>query len=186
MNIITTLLIAAGLAMDAFAASLASGMSLQKERIFGALRIALFFGLFQGFMPVLGWLIAFRLHGIVTHVDHWIAFVLLVFIGCKMIIESMRKKQSTLGDKPPGTAALLALSIATSIDAFAVGISFAFLGIHIVVPVMIIGLVTFALSLVGVLIAGCIGALVGNRIGILGGVILMGIGAKILLDHMKW
>lgn len=186
MNIITTLFIAVGLAMDAFAASLASGMLLQKGRLFAALRIALFFGLFQGFMPVLGWLMAFKLHGIVSQVDHWIAFALLIFIGCKMIIESTRKRQSTLGTKPPGTAALLALSIATSIDAFAAGISFAFLGIPIVMPVIVIGVVTFVLSFVGVLVAGSIGALVGNRIGIFGGMILIGIGVKILIDHMKW
>jgi putative Mn2+ efflux pump MntP len=102
-----------------------------------------------------------------------------------MITESMRKKPHRLGDKTLGTAMLLTISIATSIDAFAVGLSFAFLDISILVPVMVIGTVTFALSLFGVMIARSISVVVGNRVGIIGGVILIGIGIKILIDHMK-
>jgi putative Mn2+ efflux pump MntP len=184
MGISTILFIALGLAMDAFAASITSGMVLEAGRLRNALRIALFFGLFQGIMPVLGWLIAFRVDQLISKVDHWIAFSLLVIIGCRMIFESVRKDRRKPGNKRLGIGSLLVLSVATSIDAFAVGISFAFLERTIFMPAIIIGSVTFVLSLLGVLIARKLGNVLGRKVGILGGLILIGIGVKILIEHM--
>jgi putative Mn2+ efflux pump MntP len=185
MNIVTILFIALGLAMDAFAAAIANGMVLEENLIRSAFRIALFFGLFQAVMPVLGWLVAFKVHDIISQVDHWIAFVLLVFVGSRMILDSLRKRHVERGKMHLGTGLLLMLSIATSIDAFAVGITFAFLDINILIPVCIIGLVTFILSLFGFLIAKNIGRIGGNYMGIVGGMILIGIGVKILIEHLK-
>jgi putative Mn2+ efflux pump MntP len=185
MNIVTILFIALGLAMDAFAAAIANGMVLEENLIPSAFRIALFFGLFQAVMPVLGWLVAFKVHDIISQIDHWIAFVLLVFIGSRMIFDSLRKRLMDRNEMQLGTGLLLMLSIATSIDAFAVGITFAFLDISILIPVCIIGVVTFILSLCGFLIAKNIGRIGGRYVGIIGGLILIGIGIKILMEHLK-
>lgn len=184
MALTTTLFIALGLAMDAFAASIATGMLLVSGRVRHALRIALFFGLFQAVMPALGWLIAFRAQGFIRAFDHWIGFVLLACIGSRMIYGSIREKASGTRSAAIGTGLLLTLSIATSIDAFAVGITFAFLDVSVLMPVCIIGLVTFALSLFGVLIAKKMGRMVGRYAGIIGGSILIGIGMKILIEHL--
>ncbi len=185
MNIPTTLIIAVGLALDAFAVSVARGMSLEGNPFHNAFRIALFFGLFQAFMPVLGWSIAFEIRPIVEQVDHWIAFGLLVLVGSKMIFDSVREQSSRRLGSSLGTGLLLILSIATSIDAFAVGISFAFLDSAILVPVITIGVVTFLLSMVGVLAAGKIENKGDKKIGILGGVILIEMGIKVLMEHLQ-
>ncbi|MCK4597644.1 manganese efflux pump, partial [bacterium] len=127
MNIVTIVFVAFGLAMDAFAVSIASGVAIKNLRINHAFRIALFFGLFQAVMPVIGWLAGIGLKDFICGVDHWIAFGLLSMIGCKMIYESTKLETERKNINPLNISVLLMLSIATSIDALAVGVSFAFI-----------------------------------------------------------
>ena len=142
MGIVTVLLIAVGLAMDAFAVSITSGLAIRQLRIKHAIKIALYFGLFQAVMPVVGWLAGLSLRTFIENIDHWIAFGLLSFIGCKMIYESFKmKSDEDEKNDPLNIYVLLMLSIATSIDALAVGVSFAFLNTSIAAPVIIIGIV---------------------------------------------
>lgn len=184
MDTITTLVIAFGLAMDAFAVSITSGIAIKNLKIHHALRIAGFFGLFQAVMPLIGWLAGLSLRDYISGIDHWIAFGLLAFIGCKMIYESTRLEKTERETNPLNIYVLLMLSVATSIDALAVGVSFAFLQIAIVTPVIVIGTITFALSFLGVFAGGKAGHLFENKIEIAGGLILIAIGVKILLDHL--
>jgi len=185
MDIISILLIAVGLSMDAFAVSVTGGATLADERLKSALLAALFFGGFQAFMPVIGWLGGLEFSDFVTGFDHWIAFILLALIGGKMISESMK-------DGPSDRAAanlldlrlLTLLAIATSIDALAVGVTFAFLDVSIIVPVIVIGIVTFVLSFLGVYIGNRFVGFFEKRIEIVGGLILIGIGLKILLEDL--
>jgi len=181
MDIITIIFLAIGLAMDAFSVSITQGLSL-KLNIKHALIIALFFGVFQAFMPVLGWFSGVQLEQIVSTFAPWIAFILLVIIGVKMIYEALISDEKV--NHIFSYKELLTLSIATSIDAFAVGVTFAFLDTAILIPIIIIGLVTFALSFIGVYIGKNIGHLFENKIEIVGGVILIIIGFKILLESV--
>lgn len=183
MDIATILLIAFGLAMDAFAVSISSGITVKNLKINHALRIAAFFGMFQAVMPVVGWLAGLTLAGVISGVDHWIAFGLLCFIGFKMIYEATQLEPNTRHSDPLSIHVLLLLSIATSIDALAVGLSFAFLGIAIATPIIIIGAVTFSLSFIGASAGNKLGHLFENKIEIVGGLILIGIGLKILIEH---
>lgn len=184
MDIITAFFIALGLAMDAFAVSVASGLTIKSLRVRHALRISLFFGLFQAVMPVAGWLAGLALKDFVEKVDHWVAFAILAFIGTKMIYEASVFERTERKTDALSTTVLVGLSVATSIDALAVGVTFAFLDIVIVTPVVIIGLVTFFMSYSGV----CIGRRFGNvsekKIEVLGGLILIAIGLKILIEHL--
>ena len=184
MNIISIIFIAFGLAMDAFAVSIFSGITIKNLKIKHALKIALFFGLFQAFMPVIGWLSGVSLKKYISGIDHWIVFILLLIIGIKMIYESFQIKPDDQKINPLAVYTLLILSIATSIDALAVGISFAFLEISIIAPVIVIGIITFLLSFSGVLIGDKGRHFFENRIEIVGGIILIGIGIKILLEHL--
>ena len=177
-------IIAVGLAMDAFAVSITSGITIKRLHINHALKIALFFGLFQAIMPIIGWLAGLSLRDYISAIDHWIAFGLLSFIGCKMIYESITVQSSKKEINPLNVYVLLVLSIATSIDALAVGISFAFLKVSIVTPVIIIGTVTFLLSYLGVYIGDRIGHFFENKIEIAGGILLIGIGIKILVEGL--
>lgn len=184
MDAMTIIAIAFGLAMDAFAVSITSGITIKRLKINNALKIALFFGLFQAIMPLVGWLAGLSLRGFIAEIDHWIAFGLLSFIGCKMIYESITVQSSEKQINPLNIYVLLMLSVATSIDALAVGVSFAFLKISIVTPVMVIGTITFVLSFFGVFVGNRIGHFFENKIEIAGGLILIGIGVKILLEHL--
>ncbi len=184
MDMITIIIIAFGLAMDAFAVSITSGITIKKLKIDHALKIALFFGSFQAFMPVVGWLAGLSLKDFISGIDHWIAFGLLGFIGCKMIYESIRMQPGEARNNSMNLYVLLILSVATSIDALAVGISFAFLEISIVTPVIIIGVVTFLLSFFGVFVGSRFGHFFEKRIEIVGGLVLIGIGVKILVEHL--
>ncbi len=185
MDTLTLLLIAFGLAMDAFAVSISNGTTIKHQRTNHALRIGIFFGSFQALMPLIGWSAGLNLRDLISGVDHWIAFGLLTFIGCKMIYESKKMDAREKEAKPLNRPTLLMLSIATSIDALAVGISFAFLQISIVTPILVIGVVTFALSFLGVLTGSKIGHFFEKKIEILGGLILIGIGVKILIEHLN-
>ena len=183
MNFLTVFIIAIGLAMDAFAVSIASGISLKKCCISNAARIALSFGLFQALMPILGWIAGQTLRSSISHVDHWIAFGLLAFIGGKMIYES-RQIDSCKRTDPLQPGTLLLLSIATSIDALAVGFSLAILNVHLFLPVLVIGIVTFVLSFIGVYLGDRIGHICEKQVELIGGLVLIGIGVKILIEHL--
>ncbi len=183
MDFATVTVIAFGLAMDAFAVSIASGVAAKNLRIGHALKIAAFFGLFQAIMPVVGWLAGLTLSGFISGVDHWIAFGLLCFIGCKMIYEALRLEPDTRHNNPLNIYTLLLLSVATSIDALAVGLSFAFLRIAIATPIIVIGVVTFSLSFIGASVGNKLGHFFENKIEVAGGLVLIGIGLKILVEH---
>jgi putative Mn2+ efflux pump MntP len=185
MDILTILLIACGLAMDCFTVSITSGIIIKKLHISHAAKIALFFGLFQAVMPCIGWLAGVGLKGFITGVDHWIAFGLLALIGCKMIYESFKVERERKENNPLNIYVLLILSIATSIDALAIGISLAFLNVVIFIPVVIIGVIAFIISFAGVYAGNKFGKILGNKMEIIGGLILIGIGAKILIEHMS-
>ena len=180
---ITILLIALGLAMDSFSVSIANGLATKTFKISKALTIALFFGLFQGLMPIFGWLAGEYIADYISAFDHWVAFALLTIIGVKMIYESFRNKPAKFL-RAYTLKVILVLSIATSIDALAVGLSFSFLDISIFFPAIIIGVITFFLSFFGVYVGGKFGKVLKNRIEILGGLILIIIGLKILLEHV--
>lgn len=176
--------ISLGLAMDAFAVSITNGITIQCLRLRHAIRIAVFFGGFQALMPIIGWLAGIGLKQYVESVDHWIAFALLLFIGVKMIYEAIWIEEVEKKCDPLNLVVLLGLAIATSIDAMAVGVTFAFLHISIISPAFIIGLITFSLSMAGVFIGNRMGDKLGSKMEILGGLILIGMGTKILLSHL--
>lgn len=170
--------------MDAFAVSVASGFTIKKLKVRHALRIAIFFGAFQAIMPAIGWLAGLSLRNLISEFDHWIAFVLLAAIGGKMVYESFKLASDKKQIDPLRPDVLLMLSIATSIDALAVGVTFAFLNIAIIWPVATIGLITFSTSFVGVFIGDKFGHLFESRIELVGGLILIAIGLKILLEDL--
>jgi len=181
----TTLLLAVGLAMDSFSVSICSGATLNGSRIPQALRIGAVMGGFQAAMPVLGWLGGSALSDLICRVDHWIAFGLLLFIGGRMVYEAIWGDGDCTMLDASRWRVLLGLGVATSIDALAVGLTLAVLGTSILVPVLAIGAVAFGLSFVGVLIGCQAGRVLRDRVPALGGVILIGIGAKILVDHLS-
>lgn len=185
MDLLTIICIAIGLAMDAFAVSVANGLIIKKKKFFNAFKFGLSFGLFQMIMPLIGWSTGITLRHRMAGVDHWIAFGLLSVIGCKMIYEACALEQAEPTDKDVTIWLLLGLSVATSVDALAVGISFAFLNIVIIVPAIIIGVITFLMSYVGVLIGTTFGHIFEKKIEIIGGLMLIGIGIKILFEHLQ-
>jgi putative Mn2+ efflux pump MntP len=184
MDVTTVLLIAAGLSMDALAVSIAWGVSLKKDRLKTALLMALFFGGFQALMPVIGWAAGISFVHLISGIDHWIAFLILCFVGAKMCYESLEGEKCERNTSLPSLSVLLVLAVATSIDALAVGLSFAFLNTGIIAPALIIGAVTFCVSFLGVLLGKRLGCIFGSRIELLGGIMLIGIGVKILFEHM--
>ena len=188
MGIIELALIAVGLSMDAFAVSVCKGLGMKRLDMGQALVIALFFGGFQALMPLAGWALGSGFQSYIEPVDHWIAFALLAFIGGKMLYDAFHEED---GDEPvAGEAAgldlkeILMLAIATSIDALAVGVSFAFLQVDIVPAISLIGVITFALSLVGVAVGHRFGARFEKPATVVGGVVLIPIGLDILLEHL--
>ena len=182
MTIWEILVIGVGLSMDAFAVAVCKGLSLKKITPKNAVTVALYFGIFQGVMPVIGYFLGSTFSRYVTKFDHWIAFGLLLIIGGKMIYDSVKGNESA--DDKLDVKTMLLLAVATSIDALAVGITFAFLEANIFVSASIICAVTFALSLLGVLIGKKFGEKLKNKAEIAGGVVLILIGVKILLEHL--
>ncbi len=176
-------LIGIALAMDATAVSITCGSTLIARRLLNAIKIALFFGFFQGFMPVIGWYAGVALRDIITELDHWIAFALLVFIGGKMIYDSTRHDSDHDRCLRLTYPVLFTLAIATSIDALAVGVGFAFLNISILFPVIMIGIITAVLSFMAFFAGNGLAKILGNKVEIAGGIILIGIGTKILIEH---
>jgi len=186
LDSITLLVIAIGLAMDAFAVSITSGCIAQRMKLRSALRIAFFFGGFQALMPLIGYIIGTSLRVYLQNIDHWIAFGLLTFIGVKMIKESsyITKETDTKNKNTDSIPVLFTLAIATSIDALAVGITFSLLDVNILFCAGMIGVVTFLLSLLGIWMGCRFGRLFSDKIEILGGLVLIGIGIKILIEHL--
>jgi putative Mn2+ efflux pump MntP len=178
------LLIAVGLAMDAFAVSLGVGATRFVDSARPRFRLAWHFGLFQALMPALGWLVGSAVDQWIAPVDHWIAFGLLSFVGVRMIRSGLAADGESYLSDPSRGASLVLLSLATSIDAFAVGLSLAVLGVPIVLPAAVIGVVTGGLSLVGLLAGNGLGKTFGKRMEIVGGIILIAIGIRILVSHL--
>lgn len=187
MSLTAIFIIALSLAMDAFAVSIANGVVIQEKHLRHAVIFGVSFGLFQMIMPVTGWLLGIRVAGIVAHMDHWIAFGILVGLGGKMIYESfhLRDCKRCCALRIPFRM-VLCLSLATSIDAFAVGLSFAFLNVNIFWPVLMTGAVTFILSFIGVFIGERFGHLFENKMEAVAGSLLIVIGFKILGSHLGW
>ena len=187
MGLIELCFIAVGLSMDAFAVSICKGLACREQNLRNNLLAGLYFGGFQGLMPAIGWLLGVRFSDAITSIDHWIAFVLLSFIGASMIRESRSGAEEEELDASFGFRAMLPLAVATSIDALAVGVSFAFLGMtgrEILGAAALIGAVTFVLSAVGVRVGSVFGSRFKSRAELCGGVILIFIGLKILLEHL--
>ncbi len=180
-------LLAVGLAMDCFTVSITSGIILKRICWRTFLTMAFFFGLFQGLMPLIGWFAASRFSHLIEEYDHWVAFGMLALLGGRMIKESFNKEEESHFN-PTRLKVILALAVATSIDALAVGISFAFIGIEtfadILYPIGIIGLVSFVFSVVGCLIGACCGKRFNIRMELWGGIILILIGVRILIEHL--
>lgn len=179
-------LTAIGLSMDAFAVAMCKGLSMQRLNGRRAVVIGLFFGGFQALMPLLGWLLGTQFAHLIESVDHWVVFALLAFIGVRMILDALRGGDEAACDDGGelNLRELTMLALATSIDALAVGISFAFLNVRIVPSVLAIGAITFLLSVAGVAIGCRFGAKYRVKATLLGGVILLLIGVKILLEHL--
>ena len=188
MSIIELLILALGLSMDAFAVSICKGLSVPKLRPKHCLICGVYFGGFQALMPLIGWALGIRFQSMITNIDHWIAFVLLVFIGGKMIAEAVRPEGENVEidklDPPLDLKEMLVLAVATSIDALAVGITFAFLNYPIGEAVTIIGLTTFCISIGGVYVGNFFGNRYKKKAELAGGIILVLIGVKILLEHL--
>jgi putative Mn2+ efflux pump MntP len=177
--------IAVGLSMDALAVSVANGIMIKKLQVRHAFRIAFSFGFFQAIMPLIGWAAGITFSTYIKEFDHWVAFALLVLVGGRMIWESISaSKKDEAMKNCLHFPTLLVLSLATSIDALAVGVSFAFLDMTIWFPMLVIGLITFAICFTGVILGNKIGSFFGNKLGIIGGLVLIGIGIEILLQHI--
>ena len=183
MSLIELFLIAVGLSMDAFAVSICKGLSVRKAEIKHSLIVGAYFGGFQALMPAIGYVLGRQFESLITSVDHWIAFVLLGFIGGNMIREALKGEQEELDDSFTFRT-MLPLAIATSIDALAMGVTFAFLQVQIVPAVLFIGVTTFVLSAIGLKVGNVFGAKYKSRAELFGGVVLVLMGIKILLEHL--
>ncbi len=183
MSLFELFLIAVGLSMDAFAVAICKGLSMRRMNLRSAVVVGLYFGGFQALMPLIGYLLGVHFQSVITAYDHWIAFILLVIIGANMIREALHPEDENCSDSV-AFKEMFVLAVATSIDALAVGVTFAFLQVRIVPAVVFIGVVTFCLSVVGVKVGNVFGTRYKARAEIAGGVILIGIGFKILIEHL--
>lgn len=181
MNALDILLISIGMAMDSFAVSVCKGLSIKKAGIPEGVKCGIYFGGFQALMPVIGYYLGRLFADLIVKIDHWIAFSLLLFIGLSMIKES---RETEKVDDKMDVKTMLILAVATSIDALSIGVTLAFINVNIWVVVTSIGVVTFFFSLVGVLIGRRVGSMLGNKAKIIGGLILIYLGTKILLEHL--
>ncbi len=177
------LLIALGLAMDAFAVSLAAGATSFINGPRPVFRLSFHFGLFQGLMPVLGWLSGSLVASYISAFDHWVAFVLLAFVGGRMVRSGLDPKTEGVEVDPSRGGTLIMLAVATSIDAFAIGLSLAMLRVNIFYPAVVIGVVAAALSVVGIALGNRLGSKLGKRMEVVGGIILILIGLRVVISH---
>lgn len=183
MSLWDLFIIAVALSMDAFAVSICKGLSVQRLEKKHALSVGLWFGGFQSLMPLTGWLLGVNFQALITSIDHWIAFVLLGLIGVNMVREALGDDEEECSDSF-AFREMLTLAVATSIDALAVGVTFAFLQVHIVPAVLFIGCTTFFLSMAGIKIGNVFGARYKKKAELFGGVVLVLMGIKILLEHL--
>lgn len=188
MGLAELLLVAVGLSMDAFAVSVCKGLCMRRINLRAAVLLALLFGGFQALMPLIGWFLGSQFLGVIAPVDHWVAFVLLAFIGARMLWEAAHEDDGPTecpAEVKVDLGEFLVLAVATSIDALAVGISFAALSVDIAQAVTLIGVTTFVLSLAGVFVGHAFGSRYERVATVVGGVVLILIGAKILLEHLR-
>ncbi len=185
MGIWELVLLALGLAMDAFAVAVCRGLAMDRLNVKHTFIIALFFGGFQAAMPLAGWALGTYFEKYITSIDHWIAFILLSIIGGKMIYEAVKPEEecSSISSRL-NIKELLVMAVATSIDALAVGITFAFLKVNIALSVSLIGIITFILSFIGVMVGNRFGSKYKNKAELAGGIVLILIGIKVLLEHL--
>jgi putative Mn2+ efflux pump MntP len=184
MHLFTVIVVAVGLAIDAFAVSIISGSAYKQLHVKHVVRMALFFGGFQAVMPLIGFMAGLSVKHYIEFCDHWIAFGLLSAVGGKMIYEAFKMKSIDEKFDPSNIFVLLMLSVATSIDALAIGITLSLITSSIILAVIIIGLITFVLSYLGVYIGKRFGHFFENKIEAIGGLVLIGLGLKILIEHL--
>ena len=184
MSFISILLIALALSMDAFSVAMAIGAAGSKLNSYAVLRLATAFGIFQFVMPILGWLLGKTVVSYISDYDHWIAFGLLLIVGLRMIKEYFDKDEKERTKDPTKGWSLLILSIATSIDALAVGVSFAFFDVNIYYTSAVIGVVCFIITALGMIFGKALSRILGRKAVLLGGIVLIGIGIKIVVEHM--
>ena len=184
MSVIELILISIALAMDALAVSICKGLSMKKFSLKKPIIIGLYFGIFQGLMPLIGYLLGHSFEKYITSIDHWVAFILLFIIGFNMIKEVLSDENNTYNDKVDFKT-MLPFAIATSIDALAVGITFAFLKVNIIPAILLVTIITLIISIIGVKIGNTFGKKYEKKAQIVGGIILIIIGIKILLEHLK-
>lgn len=185
MNLSATILLAFGMSMDAFAASIGKGATLHKPKFSEAVRTGLIFGAIETLTPLVGWGLGMVASQFILEWNHWIAFILLVFLGGRMIVEGFRGDSDEACEAPHrhGFWLLVTTAFATSLDAMAVGVGLAFLQVSIVTTALAIGCATFIMSTLGMMVGRFIGPLLGKRAEILGGIVLIGIGSEILWSH---
>lgn len=184
MDIITIFLIAIGLSFDTFAVSISTGLVIKQIKFKQALKIAFVLAFLQTLMPFIGWFAGKQIFSLIKSFDHWLAFILLSILGVKMIFESFKKEEEKKNFNPLKLSVLLGMGIATSIDALVVGVSFAFIRTNIWLAIAIIGFITFLVAMLGMLFGKNVGNKFGKRFEILGGLILISIGVKILISHI--
>jgi len=184
MELLTLFLIAIGLAMDSFAVSITAGLSLKRFKLSTISRVSIVFAFFQGLMPVIGWALGQTFSDIISAYDHWVVFGLLLLIGGKMIYESLTQQEEAHCINIYSKRTICTLGMATSIDALAVGISFSLLNVEIFFSAAIIGVTTFILSFLGLTLGLKLGSIFRSKVELLGGVILIGIGIKVLVSHL--
>ena len=184
MGLIELFILAVGLSMDAFAVAVCKGLAMKKVTLGGACTVGLWFGGFQALMPLIGYFLGTRFYSYIVSIDHWVAFFLLAFIGINMIAESFKSDAGETEDASLAPKNMLVMAVATSIDALAIGITFALLPVNIIAAVSFIGITTFILSAAGVKVGNVFGAKYKSRAELAGGAILVILGVKILLEHM--
>ena len=184
MSFLEISLIGVGLAMDAFAVSICKGLAMRRMNYKKAIIIAAFFGVFQALMPALGYVLGTTFANKIAAIDHWIAFILLALIGANMIKEALSSDDDECQDDSLRLGDLIMLSIATSIDALAVGITFAFFNVSLLLSVSMIGIITFIICVIGVKVGNVFGEKYKSKAELAGGLILIVMGAKILIDHL--
>lgn len=188
MNLVTILVLALGLSMDAFAVSVCKGLAMRKVTVKKAVTVGVWFGGFQALMPAIGYVLGYQFQDKIMTVDHWIAFILLALIGANMIREAVCEKEEECSkcvqEADLGVREMFVLAVATSIDALAVGITFAFLKVNIIAAITAIGVITFVLSIFGVKVGNAFGTRYKAKAELAGGVILVLLGVKILLEHL--
>ena len=183
MGIIELIVLSIGLAMDAFAVSICKGLSMPRMKWKNAIIIGAYFGYFQALMPALGYLLGFNFQDRISNIDHWVAFILLGVIGINMIKEAI-SKDNDVHNESVKFKEMIVLAIATSIDALAVGITFAFLNVNLILAISLIGIITFIISVLGVKVGNIFGDKYEKKAEFMGGIILILLGIKILLEHL--